>query len=1032
MLKKLILCVLCLITVFSNAQNNKILKGTILDKQTEQGLESVTINIKGTKKNVLTNKMGNFEINFSSPKTTLVFSLVGYQSQELEITNLPNEPLKIYLVSQTQSLNDVVVIGYGTRKRKELTTAVSSVTSKEITQSPVSDAAQAIQGKVSGVTIVQGSGAPGGTGGNRIFIRGASSITGSNNPLIVVDGFPLPDQNSDNILNAFSVNDIENIDVLKDAAAASIYGVRGSNGVIIITTKRGKAGKTQVSADIYRGQQEVYNLISMLNAKDYANLNTQARITGGSLPIAKLKDPAIVESIYGEGTNWLNEIFRKAAKQSVAITALGGSENTQFSLNAGYLKEDGIIYNTDFERFSVRFNGDIKLNKKFKIGNSISLTKTIEHPKNTYNAFNSIVIEALTSPPTVSPYTPTGGYAGGDGNIDGFSEPNPVYDLEVPSQTINKYRITGNIFAELEIVKNLKFKSSLGTDYVFTNIKSFNPEIPATGGKPFATSALGNERGEFTSNLVENTLTYQNTFNQKHAVTAFVGITYQENLYDVLVGSRSGTFSQLIPELDNRVLYPLTTGNVNAYSYSGVGAKYISYVSRINYDYDGKYFAMLSIRQDGSSNFAPANKFATFPSFSAGWRLSKEKFIEKLNWINDLKLRASFGYTGNPNVTPNAYLAQVFQANATSFGQTVSTTGGVNTLAPLSPSNPDIKWEKQQQLDIGFDASLFNNKIGIAFDYFDKISKDLILNVIPPFVTGTPGSVPYNTGEVENKGIDISINASIIATNTFKWNTNLILTSYTNNVNNLGASAPINYNVDRIDGGGLRVDKGFPINYFYGFLTDGIFQTAAEVLNGPKQVVGTDPAHSTAPGDIRFKDINNDGVIDDKDRTYLGNSIPDFTFGWTNIFSYQNVDLTIFIQGSQGNKVLNFNRWYIEGGVSNGNYSQTFFNTRWTGPGTSNTTPRAIFGDPNNNSRVSDRFVEDASYIRLKNIKLQYNFSTNILKKINLKKMGIYISAQNVITLTKYTGFDPEVGGGVDYGFYPQSRTLTAGIIADF
>ncbi|MCX8481422.1 MAG: SusC/RagA family TonB-linked outer membrane protein, partial [Sediminibacterium sp.] len=746
-------------------------------------LESVTINIKGTKNNVLTNKMGNFEIKVSSPKITLVFSLVGYQSQELVINNIDNisaESLKINLVSQTQSLNDVVVIGYGTRKRKELTTAVSSVTAKEITQSPVADAAQAIQGKVSGVTIVQGSGAPGGTGGNRIFIRGASSITGTNNPLIVVDGFPLSDQVSDNILNSFSVNDIENIDVLKDAAAASIYGVRGSNGVIIITTKRGKVGKTQVSADIYRGQQEVYNLIEMLNAKDYANLNTQARITGGSLPIAKLKDPTLVEEIYGEGTNWLNEIFRKAAKQSVSLAALGGSESTLFSMNASYLKDDGIIYNTDFERFSVRFNGDIKLNKKFKIGNSISLTKTIEHPKNTYNAFNSLVIEALTSPPTVSPYTATGGYAGGDGNIDGFSEPNPVYDIDVPTQTINKYRITGNIFAELEIIKNLKFKSSVGTDYVFTNIKTFNREIPSTGGKPFATSAYSNERGEFTSNLVENTLTYQNTFNQKHAVTAFIGLSYQESLYDVLVGARSGTFSQLIPELDNRILFPLTTGNVNAYSYSGVGARYISYISRLNYDYDGKYFAMISVRQDGSSNFAPANKFATFPSFSAGWRLSKEKFIENIFWINDLKLRASFGYTGNPNVTPNAYLAQVFQANATSFGQTISTTGGVNTLAPLSPSNPDIKWEKQQQLDIGFDVSLFNNKIGIAFDYFDKISKDLILNVIPPFVTGTPGNVPYNTGEVENKAVDISINASIIAVNNIKRNAHLILTTYTN------------------------------------------------------------------------------------------------------------------------------------------------------------------------------------------------------------------------------------------------------------
>ena len=1033
MIKKGILFLFVIVYTNLWSQTGNTINGIIIDRTTKKAIELVSIYERGTQNNTNSDKDGKFSLKISKTNTVIVISLVGYITQEIKIDNNQPENLRISLVSEAQELNDVVVVGYGTRKKKELTTAVSSVTAKEITQSPAADAAQAIQGRVSGVTIIQGSGAPGGTGGSRVFIRGASSITGTNNPLIVVDGFPLPDQNQDNILNSFSVNDIESIDVLKDAAAASIYGVRGSNGVIIITTKRGKAGKTQFSIDIYRSLQEAYNLIPMLNARDYANLNTQARITGGTPPLAKLLDPARVAETYGNGTDWLKEIFRRATKQSVSLTALGGSENAQFSLTTSYLKDDGIIYNTDFERFSVRFNGDIKLNKTFKIGSSLAISKTLEHPKNTYDPYVSVVIEALVSPPTVSPYTPTGGYAGGDGNVDGFSEPNPIYDIEVPTRDVNKYRITGNLFAELEFVKNVKLKSSLGADYVFTNIKTFNPAIPSTGGHPFSTTSFANERGEFRSTLSENTITYQNTFDQKHAVIALLGISYQENQYDVLVGARAGTFSQLIPVLDNQILFPTTIGNVNAYTYSGVGARYISYISRLNYDYDGKYFATVSVRQDGSSNFAPANKFATFPSFSAGWRLTKEEFMEDVDWVNELKLRTSFGYTGNPNVTPNSYLAKVEQDNATSFGLTTGPTGGVPTLAPRSPSNPNIKWEKQQQLDIGFDASLFNNRIGITFDYFDKISQDLILEVTPPFVTGTPGRVPYNTGEVENKGFDISINATIISDKSFKWSSNLIVTSYTNNVNSLGSSSPINRdNLKRMSGGNLRVDKGFPIDYFYGFVTDGIFQNDAEVAKGPIQVAGTDPARSTAPGDIRFKDINNDGIINDKDRTYLGNSIPDFTFGLTNILSYKSFDLTIFIQGSQGNKVLNFNRWLTETGENNGNFSQSFFNNRWTGPGTSNTVPRAISGDPNGNNRVSDRYVEDASYIRLKNLRLQYNLNSNMLKKISMKKFSVYVSAQNLLTLTKYTGFDPEVGGGIDYGFYPQARTLTAGILADF
>jgi TonB-dependent starch-binding outer membrane protein SusC len=1026
-IKKLFFALLLSVCCFLvNAQN---ITGKVRSKTTGDPLVGASVSVKGTNTNTVTDASGSFSI-VAEKGATLVISYVGFTTTTIKINS--ESVLAVQMVEAEKDLNEVVVeIGYGSKKKKALSTAISSMTSKEIAKTQVADVAQALQGKVSGVTIVQGSGAPGGTGGTGIKIRGISSLTGTNNPLIVVDGYPLPDQQSDNVLNSFGTGDIESIDVLKDAAAASIYGVRASNGVILITTKRGKAGKTSLSVDVYRGIQQAWQLPKMLNAREYAIINSEAAIASGKTILPKLADFNAIEQQYGEGTNWLNEIFRKAAVQSVNLSASGGSENAQFSFSAGYFKQDGIIYNTDFERFNLRFNGDIKVNSRIKIGNSLSVNKFIEHGTDTYNPFNSVVLLALTAPPTVKPRNADGTYAGGQGNIDGFSEPNPIYQLEVPKNTNTKYRMTGNVFAEIKIMQDLKLKAVFGGDFNYQEVNNFRPITPSTGGRPFDRTSYSVFKGLFPDYLAEYTLTYDKTLFKKHKINAVAGYTFQENRYSNLSASRSGTFLQPIPVLNGQILTVTDPSQIDNNAEDGINSRLISYIGRVSYDYDNRGFLGFSIRRDGSSNFAPRNKFATFPSISAAWRLSQEPFLQNVNWLNELKVRASFGYTGNPNVRANSYIQAINQSFQYTFGNSTGSGGVVNGTAPSSSYNPDIKWEKNEQADIGFDGSVFKNRLSFSLDFYQRRSKDLILYVAPPLVSGTYEAVPFNTGTLQNRGIDLSLTGQVFSKKSFNWTANAVVSTYKNKVISLGLSAPLDNGFSRIGGGSLRTIQGAPANFFYGFVTDGIFQDYKEIAAHAVQTAGTDPTTSTAPGDFKFKDLNGDGVINDEDRTNIGNSNPTFTYGITNTITYKNIELTLFIQGSQGNKVLNFTRWYTEGGVSNGNYSNKVLE-RWVGPGTSNTMPRVTLEDPNKNSRVSDRFVEDASYLRIKNLRIAYSIPTRWSTLMNLKKAQFYVSSQNLLTITKYTGLDPEVGGGVDIGFYPQARTFIAGVTVDF
>ena len=743
----------------ASAQNIKV-TGKVTQKSNDQALEGVTVVLKKGKVSTVTDKEGNFSISLPTQGGTLVVSYIGMISQEKNVTSAGVVNFSLEENTAKKDLDEVVVIGYGTKKRKDLSTAISSISSKEIAKIPVADAAQALQGKVAGVTIVQGSGAPGGTGGTGIRIRGISSLTGTNNPLVVVDGYPLPDQQADNVLNSFGTGDIESIDVLKDAAAASIYGVRASNGVIVITTRRGKAGKTNLSLDVYRGIQQAWQLPKMLNAREYAIINSEAAIASGKTILPKLADFNAIEQQYGQGTNWLNEIFRRAAVQSVNLSASGGSENAQFALSAGYFKQDGIVYKTDFERFNLRFNGDIKINNRIKIGNSLSMNKFIEHGTDTYSPFNSVVLLALTAPPTVKPRNTDGTYAGGNGNIDGFSEPNPIYQLEVPKNTNTKYRTTGNVYAEIKLIQDLKFKASFGGDFTYQENNNFRPITPSSGGRPFDRTSYSVFKGLFPDYLAEYTLTYDKVIKKKHKINALLGYTFQENRYSNLSASRSGTFLQPLPVLNGQVLTVTDPSQIDNYAEDGINSRLISYIGRVAYDFDNRGSFGFSIRRDGSSNFAPRNKFATFPSISAAWKLTQEPFLHNLKWLDDLKVRASFGYTGNPNVRANSYIQAINQSFQYTFGNSTGSGGVVNGTAPSSSYNPDIKWEKNEQANIGIDAGLFKNKLGFSLDFYQRRSKDLILYVAPPLVSGTYEAVPFNTGTLQNRGIDLSLNGT--------------------------------------------------------------------------------------------------------------------------------------------------------------------------------------------------------------------------------------------------------------------------------
>ena len=898
-----------------------------------------------------------------------------------------------------KTIEEVVVIGYGKAKAKDLTGSVSVINLNKTGNQPVADIGQAIQGRASGVTVIN-SGEP---GSNVTFrIRGTGTIQ-NNNPLIVVDGMPL-----NGGLNQINMSDVESINILKDASSTAIYGSRGANGVVMITTKRGAKGGI-LNFDTFTGIQSVSNMIKVLDASQYAQLNNEMLANGGLTPNPEFANP----SSLGAGTNWLAALFNPSILSSYSLSYGDRSEKSNLYVSTSYFNQKGVVLNTNYDRYIVQINGDTKLKSFLKIGNSVKLQHDIKK-NGSYDIKGTIL-----SLPTRSIYDANGNWAGPGSNPLLYGDiDNPIGKATIVENSTKGYNIQGNIYAEAEIIKDLKFKSLGGIETNIWYNRTWSPKY-SWGVKSQENSYLFEGSNRSITLLWDNTLTYDKTIG-KHHINAVIGSSAQNNKYNYLSASVQKFASDNTQQIDNGILQPVQHGNASEWAI-------MSYLGRVNYNFANKYYVTATIRRDGSSRFGMDNRWGWFPSAALAWRISNENFLKNSNVINNLKLRLGYGITGNQEIG-NYSFSSSYNTYLYNFNNSY-----VSAVLPTVLPNPNVKWEGQEQYNAGFDLDLFNNRISLIVDGYVKNTNDMLVPMSVPVTSGySDVYVPsINAGKIQNKGFEVTLSTKNIIKNDFKWSSDAVFSYNKNNVESINSDTPIITASGGFNSAIGLIKAGYPVNVFYGYITDGIFQNQAEVDSHAVQMPGSNSATSTAPGDIRFKDLNNDGVINDKDRTVIGNPNPKFTFSFNNTFSYKNFDLTIFLQGSYGNDIFNANRMYTEAMSIIQNQSTAVLG-RWTGEGTSNNIPRAIYGDPNQNSRVSDRYIEDGSYLKIKNINLSYTLPKDVFGQ-NFNSVKIFVSAQNLVTWTKYSGFDPEVPvNGIDNGTYPITRTVSLGLNIGF
>ena len=978
----------------ATSKAERTVSGTVTNEKGEP-LPGVTVTEKGYTNTTITDEKGFFSIKVSGRNSILVFSSIGYESTQQPVAMA--SAVDIVLKATTQSLNDIVVVGYGSQKKKDLTGAVSSVNTNELKSLPVANIGEALQGRSSGVQVVS-SGAP---GSNVTFrIRGTGTINNSD-PLLVIDGVP-----TDIPLNTLSPDDIASIEILKDASASAIYGSRGANGVVIITTKRGISGKSALEFKMFAGQQKADHLVKMLNASQFASLHNEMMANNGQPQNPAYANP---ESL-GKGTDWLGALFQTAPIQSYSLAYSGGGPKSTYYVSGTMLDQKGIVYNTGYKRYTVQFNSESKVFDWLKFGNNLTLNHDAKYNGN-YDIRNT-----MATLPVQPIYNADGTYSGPVGQASWYGDIiNPIGKATIVDNTTNGYNVLGNIYTEITLFKDLKFKSTGGVQAVFWGNRTWSPKYnwqPI----PQPNSYLFQQSNKSLTWLWDNYLTYDKYFASRHHLTLLAGSSAQNNRYDYMNGSVQNFASDNTQQLSNGTSQQTISGNASEWAL-------LSFIGRANYTYDNKYLVTATLRRDGSSRFGENHRWGWFPSGSLAWRISEEKFMKPLKWVNDLKVRIGYGITGNQNIG-NYSFASVLQTIQYNFnGQTV------NAVVPQAIPNPGVRWEEVQQSNIGIDALLLDGRISVTADAYIKNTNNMLVPMSVPISTGYSDIIvpSINAGKVQNKGIELNITTHNTK-GAIEWNTSFNISYNSNKVVSLNDSTPL-YTGSIGLNQNLSIQKnGLPVNSFYGFVTNGIFQTQKEVGDYAVQVPGSDPFNRTSPGDIRFRDLNNDGKIDDNDRTYIGNPNPRFIFAMNNSFTWKHFDLGIFMQGVEGNAIFNANRIYQEGMAVAQNQTIAVLN-RWTGAGSSNTMPRAIFNDPNKNTRVSDRFVEDGSYIKIKNVTIGYTLPKRLIQKVKMQTARIYLSAQNLVTFTKYKGFDPEVPvNGIDLNVYPVTRTLSAGI----
>jgi TonB-linked SusC/RagA family outer membrane protein len=1028
----------------AKAQEPTTLKGNITELKSKNPVIGANIHIDGSTNTVTTDNKGNFQLStYKKLPVTLYVSFVGYVTQLVTVDSSNIESIVVQLKeAPANQLSDVVVIGYGTQRRSDVTGSVVGVQKANLNQ-PVSSPENLLQGAVAGVNVTQSSGAPGAS--STVKIRGGNSVLGGNEPLYVIDGYPVYNNNAEgnpggtysgaslNVLSTINPNDIESIDVLKDAAATAIYGTRGANGVVLITTKKGTKGTTNVSYAGYVGVQEVAKKISLLNGGQWASLqNDIATSAGKPIPFTQ----AQIDSI-GGGSDWQSAALRSASTQSHQITVSGGDEKSKFYLSGNYFNQKGIIINTGIKRYSANISYERNVSSKFKVGVNIIASHSDMAGLGGTNVLGSTsaFTTALYTSPVAPIYNADGSYNYKNPYVTSTNgiTPNAIADLNNTTNQTLVNRTLGNFYGEYKIIKDLALKVSFNGDIIDTKQNYYGNSFSAVGVASTGYASVGSE--QVVKWLNENTLTYDHIFNSNHYLTVLAGYTSSSDQGQVAIANASNFFTD---DISYNSLNFGTASKPSSYAYQEVVN---SFLGRINYSYKHKYNLTASLRADGSSRFAEGKRWGYFPAIGLSWNINEENFAQ--NWgktVNNLKLRVTAGSTGNqqitgfPNQLNNYYPTLPLLAPASySFNNTL-----VNATSSTTLANPDLTWETTAQYNAGVDVGFFDGRINLSVDVYDKKTTNLLLNVPVPVSSGGQQSVLENLGSIQNQGIELGLNTDNLRGKALSWKTILVLATNQNKVLSLGGSKsfiPAFTNSILQVQAPLILQVGQPVGTFYGYKTNGIVQTTDNTATLPK-VTWVGGGATPVPGDRKYIDQNHDGKIDANDKVILGSSQPKFTGGFTNTFNYKGFDLLVFFQGSYGGKLFNALKQQLDITTISTNADGDIAD-RWTPTNPSNTIPRASTSPT---AVVSDRYIEDASYLRLKTLSLGYTLPFSVAKRILAKSLRVYVSAQNLVTWTKYTGYDPEANSfeqstlytGVDFGAYPSAKTYLVGLNVTF
>lgn len=1035
----------------------EMVSGVVLDgADNKVPMIGANVLIKGTQTGTITDIDGHFALDVKEKNAVLVISSMGYVTQEVRLAGKTS--VTVTLQEDTEVLDEVVVVGYGTMRKVDLTGSVGSVTGEKLKEQIAVNADQMLQGRVAGVQVTANSGAPGAA--TSIRIRGASSINGDNEPLYIIDGIPMSGsgtsiagfewaggsngQNKVSPLAAISPSDIVSMDVLKDASACAIYGAAGANGVVIITTKRGQEGKVNISYDGYVGVQTFAKRLKMMNLRDYAQYQLDLYNGGFS---ATLNDVYRDPELLGEGTDWQSAVTRTAIMHSHQVSLTGGTKATQFAVSGGYSSQDGTVIGSSFERFSLRTNVDHEFAKWLKVGGSLSYSRTNEKIIQN-DGVDGILMQALTMQPDI-PVTDFNGNYAGPSTVNSSTSYNPVAMALQKNNNLVRNRIMGGFYGQVNFLKELNFRTEYSFDASLNKNKGFVPTY-RFGVIQNDINKIFEQNDQSFYWIWKNYFNYNQTFAGKHTIGVMAGMEMSRSAWEGSSLQKKNLSSNDIQVMGIDGDYVTNNGWKDASST-------VSVFGRVNYNYANRYLITATVRGDASSKFGANHRWGCFPSAAVAWRISEEPWLKEVEQISNLKLRLGYGQVGNSNIDNYMYGSKMM-ALMMPFG----TAYRMSNFA-----NPNLKWEASEQFNIGLDFAIMNSRIDLSVDLYNKETRDLLLMPSVPAALGGEqqwdgiATPMQNIGKVRNRGIDIAFNLVPVETKLFSWVSNIVVSVNRNRVMALDEqNTPIFGSMDWYSEfqTATIIAKDQPMGVFYGFLTDGLFESEEQILAGPVQVDDgkgnnrIDKSSGVYVGDIRFKDLDGDGKITDADQTFIGDPNPDFTLGWSNNFKIWDFDLGINLNGSVGGKILNFTRVKTEGLTSLwdnqaasvvGRVQYGYIDDDPTNTDVSNlyvknyaTMPRWSTTDVNRNNRMSDRWLEDASFLRISNITLAYNFPRELLKKAHMTSLKLYVNAQNVYTFTKYSGYDPEIGSynqragmqNIDMGRYPAPRVFTFGL----